>query len=355
MNGRPFVFGLISRRSRFRAGTRYFSRGIDREGHVSNFNESEQILLLDHPGSSTATYPPSSSGSNGASVQGQIRYSYVQIRGSVPVYWAEINNLRYKPDLQIMDLADTVESSRRHFDAQVEQYGDVYAVNLVNQKGYEKAVKDAFEKAVATAANPKVHYTYFDFHHECKGLRFDRVQLLIDALQDDLTTQGYFAHDTTSSSRPQHLQTSVVRSNCMDCLDRTNVVQSALASWVLTRQLQEAGVLSPTESVTDHAAFIYIFRNVWADHANAVSNAYSGSGALKTDYTRCVADLMVAERSQVTADLLCRGSFRTGVRTKMGALQDGYNSLLRYVKNNFFDGPRQVRPSDKGLLVLDQG
>lgn len=34
--------------------------------------------------------------------------------------------------------------------------------------------------------------------------------------------------------------------------------------------------------------------------------------------------------------------FRTGVRTKMGALQDGYNSLLRYVKNNFFDGPRQV-------------
>lgn len=281
LNGRPFTFGLISRRSRYRAGTRYFSRGIDREGNVSNYNESEQIVLLDHPGS-TGSFATSAKGS----VQGQIRYSYVQIRGSVPVYWAEVNNLRYKPDLQIMDLADTVASSRRHFDAQVEQYGDVYAVNLVNQKGYEKAVKEAFEKAVATAASPRVHYTYFDFHHECKGLRFDRVQLLIDALQEDLVTQGYFAHDTTSSSRPQRTQTSVVRSNCMDCLDRTNVVQSALASWTLTRQLQEAGVLSQTESVTDHAAFIYVFRNIWADHANAVSNAYAGSGALKTDYTR---------------------------------------------------------------------
>lgn len=29
--------------------------------------------------------------------------SYVQTRGSIPLYWAEINTLRYKPDLQIME------------------------------------------------------------------------------------------------------------------------------------------------------------------------------------------------------------------------------------------------------------
>ena len=45
--------------------------------------------------------------------------------------------------------------------------------------------------------------------------------------------------------------------------------------------------------------------------------AYSGSGALKTDFTR------------------------TGKRTKRGALRDFNNSLMRYVKNNYFDGPRQ--------------
>lgn len=31
----------------------------------------------------------------------------------------------------------------------------------------------------------------------------------------------------------------------------------------------------------------------------------------------------------------------TGKRSKEGALQDGINSLIRYIKNNFLDGPRQ--------------
>lgn len=33
--------------------------------------------------------------------------------------------------------------------------------------------------------------------------------------------------------------------------------------------------------------------------------------------------------------------FRTGQRTKAGALQDLSNSITRYVKNNFLDGSRQ--------------
>lgn len=33
---------------------------------------------------------------------------------------------------------------------------------------------------------------------------------------------------------------------------------------------------------------------------------------------------------------------RTGKRTKQGNLEDGYKSVMRYVKNNFFDGDRQV-------------
>ena len=80
---------LISRRSRYRAGTRYFRRGVDQEGHVANFNETEQILLV---------------GPDDNSVQ----LSFVQIRGSVPVFWAEINTLRYKPDVQIMELQESV-------------------------------------------------------------------------------------------------------------------------------------------------------------------------------------------------------------------------------------------------------
>jgi len=94
------VLALVSRRSRFRAGTRYFRRGIDHNGHVANFNESEQILLVE------SQTPPGSARPNDDSYATKL--SFVQIRGSVPVFWSEINTLRYKPDLQIMDLQETV-------------------------------------------------------------------------------------------------------------------------------------------------------------------------------------------------------------------------------------------------------
>ena len=92
-NGRRLQLYLISRRSRFRAGTRYFRRGIDHDGHVANFNETEQIATVS-----------SQADPNKAATT----LSFVQIRGSVPVFWAEINTLRYKPDLQTMDLLDSV-------------------------------------------------------------------------------------------------------------------------------------------------------------------------------------------------------------------------------------------------------
>lgn len=57
---------------------------------------------------------------------------------------------------------------------------------------------------------------------------------------------------------------------------------------------------------------------VWADNADVISLQYSGTGALKTDFTR------------------------TGKRTKAGLMQDGINSATRYYLNNFADGSRQV-------------
>ena len=94
---------LISRRSRFRAGTRYFRRGIDHEGHVANFNETEQLVLIEGE-----TNPISQRSFD----QYATKFSFVQIRGSVPLFWAEVSTLRYKPDLQIMDLQDTVRPRR---------------------------------------------------------------------------------------------------------------------------------------------------------------------------------------------------------------------------------------------------
>jgi hypothetical protein len=350
----PLTMVLITRRSRHRAGTRYFSRGIDEQGNVSNFNETEQIIVLNDSTSGLGGFAGGGGmqngkvgGSSGKEVQ---IMSYVQTRGSVPVYWAEVNTLHYTPKLQIRGVEPAVAAAKAHFDQQIRLYGDNYLVNLVNQKGRELRVKEAYEQMVkylvtspAESAQQdqisdekfrvvepsgrqqqfdRLHYVYFDFHNETKGLKWHRAQLLLDKLHDALEKQQYFRGvdmpaDLDGRLEVRNHQTSVVRTNCMDCLDRTNVVQSMLARASLNRQLTDLGVLARGETFTSDNEFEFLFRKVWADNADVVSKSYSGTGALKTDFTR------------------------TGQRTKAGAFQDLQNSITRYIRNNFLDGPKQ--------------
>ncbi|KAJ8656399.1 hypothetical protein O0I10_007967 [Lichtheimia ornata] len=306
VNGKPFTIALVTRRSRFRPGTRYFSRGIDSHGNVSNFVETEQIVLYDGEDAKQPSV-------------GLKQLSYVQTRGSIPVYWSQIITLKYTPRLWVGESRKSLDAARAHFDEQIRIYGPQILVNLINKKGYELPMGQAYARTIEQLNDPRLDYTHFDFHNECKHMRWDRIQLLVDQLQEQLVKQGYFYLDATDKNAPavQKTQTSVIRSNCMDCLDRTNVVQSTFARWVLTQQLRQIGILGPNESIENQHAFMFIYRNVWADNADAVSTTYSGTGALKTDFTR------------------------TGQRTKAGAMQDLQNSLTRYVKNNFLDGIRQ--------------
>ena len=81
-------------------GTRYFSRGIDHSGNTSNYVETEQIILYD---------PPRGDGELPAKqVEGRIQMSYVQTRGSAPISWAQIANLKYTPELKIKDTSISV-------------------------------------------------------------------------------------------------------------------------------------------------------------------------------------------------------------------------------------------------------
>ena len=97
---------------------------------------------------------------------------------------------------------------RRHLQEQVDTYGDQTLVNLVNQKGYEKPIKEAYERFVAEVCcyfldllsvsyfadhkvnMPNVHYEYFDFHTECSKMRWDRVSILLERIKEDLERQG---------------------------------------------------------------------------------------------------------------------------------------------------------------------
>jgi hypothetical protein len=354
VKGTPFTYIITSRRSRFRGGTRYLSRGLDDEGHVSNFNETEQTIILNDDASKGPVSYEGDSGMQYEKLRANLGkeaqvLSYVQTRGSVPVFWAEVNNLHYTPSVQIRGVDSALPAAQLHFSEQIKTYGDNYLVNLVNQKGREKRVKDAYEQMVQTLVSApyqaavgdqitsekfniiepsasknifdRLHYVYFDFHSETKGLKWHRAKLLLQQLEQPILQHGYFrAVDMPGSGGQVEVrskQTGTVRTNCMDCLDRTNVVQSMLGRFVLSRMLIDLGILREGESVEDDPAFEHLFRNVWADNADVVSKAYSGTGALKTDFTR------------------------TGERTKKGALNDLTNSTTRYIKNNFLDGPRQ--------------
>jgi len=70
-DGKRLSLILIGRRSRHYAGVRYPRRGIDREGNVANFVETEQIVY--YPDKSFDDKPVFS--------------SFVIIRGSIPIFW----------------------------------------------------------------------------------------------------------------------------------------------------------------------------------------------------------------------------------------------------------------------------
>jgi hypothetical protein len=74
-----------------------------------------------------------------------------------------------------------------------------------------------------------------------------------------MTTDRYF-HLDASRPMPIRLQGGVVRTNCLDNLDRTNIVQSALAKRMLTQQLQDLGFIGSNESVDDFEELSRVFR-----------------------------------------------------------------------------------------------
>ncbi|KAI8746472.1 phosphatidylinositide phosphatase SAC1, partial [Biomphalaria glabrata] len=290
VNGKTLEYVLVSRRSIYRAGTRFNVRGLDLQGQAANFVETEQIVM------------------HGSDV-----CSFVQTRGSIPLFWTQKANLKRLPNPVVMDI-DHMQAFQKHFDQQVYVYGNQVIVNLINQDGPEQVLEKKLAQVVTNAQNENIRYEPFDFHKECKKMRWDRLSILMERLKPDMKKFGYFMELKGSVVK---LQGGVFRTNCIDCLDRTNVVQSLIAKEILQEQLVKLGLLRSEKELQDQKAFDAIFKNVWADNADVISKEYAGTGALKTDFTR------------------------TGKRTLFGALMDGYNSVIRYVKNNFQDGSRQ--------------
>uniref|UniRef100_A0A672NQE2 SAC domain-containing protein n=1 Tax=Sinocyclocheilus grahami TaxID=75366 RepID=A0A672NQE2_SINGR len=285
-----FTVALISRRSRHRAGMRYKRRGVDTDGHVANYVETEQLI---HVHSHTL--------------------SFVQTRGSVPVFWSQAG-YRYNPRPRIeKGERETMPYFASHFEQQVQIYKKLVIINLVDQNGREKMIGDAYLKQVLLYNNPNLTYVSFDFHEHCRGMKFENVQTLTDAISDMITDTRWAWVDQAGVICQQE---GIFRVNCMDCLDRTNVVQAAIARVVMEQQLKKLGVMPPEQPLPLKCYRIY--QVMWANNGDTISRQYAGTAALKGDFTR------------------------TGERKLAGVMKDGVNSANRYYLNRFRDAYRQA-------------
>ncbi|KAI9103073.1 SacI homology domain-containing protein [Phlyctochytrium arcticum] len=293
MSGDPYRMALISRLSCKRAGTRLLSRGVNDDGHVSNFVETEFLVYHQH-----------------------MTFSFVQVRGSVPVFW-EQTGIQMTHKVTISRGAESsAPATRKHFEELLSRYNRVHIVNLLAQKdgSSEAMLSECFRQSVARMPDlaDLLKYTEFDFHAAVKRDGYERVSELITMVQTNLEQYSYFLADVESNA--VFSQQGVIRTNCLDCLDRTNVVQTRLARHALESHFKQFAAQFYPAEVENFAA---IFNGIWADNGDWLSRIYAGTGALKSSYTR------------------------KGKSTVLGFLDDAAKSVNRFYINNFQDKTRQ--------------
>ncbi|KAI0101775.1 SacI homology domain-containing protein [Nemania sp. FL0031] len=264
---KKYLITIVSRRSIKRAGLRYLRRGIDDEGFAANSVETEQIL-------STPLWEPSSK-----------IYSFVQTRGSIPVFFTQspyslkpIPVLQHSPDANFRAFS-------KHFNRMSEKYGPMQLVNLVERHGVEAIVGNEYEKNVEQYNKERPEETqplaleWFDFHSACRGMKFENVSQLLDTLGKKIEKAG---STVESNGQVNGKQNGVLRTNCMDCLDRTNVCQSSFGKFMLDLQLREEGFDMSAQIDQENSWF----NTLWADNGDAISKQYASTAAMKGDYTR---------------------------------------------------------------------
>ena len=264
---RDFLITLISRRSTLRPGLRYLRRGIDSEGNTANYVETEQIL-------SEPSWSPSAR-----------IYSFTQVRGSIPLYFTQ-SPYSFKPVPVLQHSHEANHAAfRRHFSSFINTYSNVQVVLLVDKQGVEAKIGEEYEKQTNELNNEsgingvKLGFEWFDFHNVCRGMKFENVSILMNSIGSIISE---FGTTNEKDGKIQRRQLGALRTNCMDCLDRTNVVQSACGQRSLEEQLKSEGITLSLQSDTS----VQWFNTLWADNGDSISKQYSSTAALKGDYTR---------------------------------------------------------------------
>uniref|UniRef100_A0A673HXK5 Synaptojanin-1 n=1 Tax=Sinocyclocheilus rhinocerous TaxID=307959 RepID=A0A673HXK5_9TELE len=234
--------------------------------------------------------------------------SFIQIRGSIPLFWEQ-------PGIQVgshrVKLSRGFEANapafERHFSALRRLYGKQVIINLLGMKEGEHMLSKAFQSHLKASEHTNaVRMLNFDYHQMVKGGKTDKLSTVLKPqIGKFLEDCGFFCY--SGEAGIQRCQTGTIRSNCLDCLDRTNSVQAFIALEMLPKQLEDMGLTEKPQLV---ARFQEVFRSMWSTNGDSVSKIYAGTGALDG-------------------------------KAKGGKLKDGARSVTRTIQNNFFDSSKQ--------------
>ncbi|KAI0030726.1 SacI homology domain-containing protein [Vararia minispora EC-137] len=294
--GRVIYVTLIARRSRHYAGARYLKRGVNDEGNVANEVETEQIV-------SEALTTPFSYPGRYSSLERRPnpRYtSYVQYRGSIPVYWTqELNNMTPRPPIEISVVDPFYTAAARHFDDLFTRYGTpVTILNLIKKREpqpRESKLLDEYTQCVNylnqfLPPDQKMVYIAWDMSRAYKEKTQDVISYLEDLAEESISMTGFFhsgpepfshclrGHGSITSQWRGDvlLQSGICRINCVDCLDRTNAAQFVFGKRAFGHQLYALGIVDNPNLAFDSDA-VNMLTEMYHDHGDTLALQYTGS------------------------------------------------------------------------------
>jgi synaptojanin len=226
--------------------------------------------------------------------------SHVQIRGSVPLFWEQ-------PGVQVgshkVKLSRGFEASQsafaRHMAMMKNRYGRQAIVNLlgtsmIGSKEGEAMLSNEFQRHHKESGHLDVPHIVYDYHQECRGGNTSALSKLKNRIDQLCPNFGLFYafEDNVQKyvfmvtfnvvllyfGNNFRLQYGTIRTNCLDCLDRTNCVQTFIGLEILNEQIQLLGLADKKQMVS---RFEEIFRQMWINNGNEVSKIYAGTGAIQ--------------------------------------------------------------------------
>ena len=259
-----FKLAIFTRLGKKKAGTRFNARGLDDEGNVSIYGETEIVICND-----------------------QFLFSYIILRGSVPVFWEQQGLQIGTPSIQITraPLA-TQPSFDRHFESLIHNYGLIHNMNLLSSKdgSIELLLTNAYEYHVSHFPHSdQINITSFDLNKMISNNAKSGLDSLFPHISRDIQVFGYYLESPDRNA--SKTQKGVFRVNCFDCLDRTNMAQDYITRKVVDLFFRNYLIGSNFKQL-DSIRFQTSIGHIFADNGDAISMIYAGTAALRSSHTR---------------------------------------------------------------------